>query len=298
MAEMISVRKFSVIFNTLYSGKVLPVCPPVEKGFPCLQELFLGHFCSYISAVPESKKDRHLVGSGHAGPFQKTEELSCRSCIEGFLFLCQVTGIMQKAQIVAERIVFGTPPAELIDAVIHAGKKFHPGGHRAHFFFDASVFPENSLFSFQPSFLHTAEKVYQAKVKVYETVIQIFVLSCPYRACACMGIISSGEQSRGSPCLFVVSDKVQHGQIVFSPRLPKSSAQLLKKDYGRFRGSEEEDHIHRRDIQAFIEHIHGKDDPELSFRKQPDGCLPVQAVFAFLFRPAEYGGGRNSPFAK
>ena len=108
-------------------------------------------------------------------------------------------------------------------------------------------------------------------IKIHLTSIRILRLCTTF----CIGstgfrfrMTVTAEKTQAFPCHLIIPDKVQHGQVLFAFAGTKPAPQLLQKDNRRFRRSEEHYQIHRRNIQALIKHIHGKDHPDL-FLSQP-----------------------------
>ena len=62
----------------------------------------------------------------------------------------------------------------------------------------------------------------------------------------------------------MVADVVDDGEPLLAWRPPKTAAELLKPEDLRLRGPQHHDGVERRQIDAFVEHVHGKDDVELA----------------------------------
>jgi hypothetical protein len=84
---------------------------------------------------------------------------------------------------------------------------------------------------------------------------------------ACVPPIRARNRSTKRNLRFAFPDEIEDRQAALALFVPKAAAELLEKHRRALRGPEEQNRIDRRNVDAFIEQIAGKQNLDLSSRE-------------------------------
>ena len=305
---MLTVRDRLILLKGHLLIQVFPVCSGIEKILPRRKKLCFRYFHPYIPMIIKGHQHRHFVNPAHVRGFKDVNEFPSDSAKQFFFLRQQITLLFHVFEIVLKQIIPGVGHCQLVGFLLHVCKQVHPHRPPAQLLFHFPILPRDSVTKPQLLIVHFAEKVNETHIKIHDTVVREGI--CPsctsgklcHRACFFICIRTGSDSGQKIPTdipgLFVIADKIQHLQVFFSRVTPKPAAKLLEENHRRFRRPKEHDHVHRRNVHAFIEHVYRENHPDLLSFQHFNRCLPVNTKALFCQRLAVYSNSRNSSFGK
>ena len=111
--------------------------------------------------------------------------------------------------------------------------------------------------------IHLLKQINQTHIKIDHTIIRIIrvirrIIVLPIRHAF------SGKKVTHPSRFQIIADEIQYIQVILALIFTQASTKLLQKHRRRFRRAKKHHHVNRWNIDALIEHIHGKNHTNLS----------------------------------